>query len=605
MRNLTTQAVTDLTGHAIQLIDTVTGEMDAHANPSALAAELAAGLISTDAGNTLVEGTDGKLFVSAQVAIDDDQVLTGDNTTNTTVTLTPTTVADQSGGDQVNYTIKAEVKIDGVTIVEDPVTKELSVAFPDAFKELHQFHVDGNGNDTTGTGADEAPYRTVQAAVNATTASGVTVVADGSYPETVTMSLANTSLRGEGNEYGVLTTITNLNVTTASGTSNRVASILVSGNVTHSGGAPLYLTEMTISGDFVSTSTAYEEIRHSRIQDGTISKTTTGTLNIVDSFIGTSTFSTAGSVIALRNVDIDPGKTVTIGAGVVYLLDDVRGNVVIDPAAIPAATAALSGGLTGDLAKDTEVASFNDIRLTNVPTITTATKALVRDARGVVSEQEFPSGIPTGGTDGQVLTVQPDGSYAWETPAAGGSSANWMSATTNPTPAGNTGTLPRFQWNTVTGEKWYVDSNGIALSIESATTDCGNVYFDGTDPSTATIFDTVNPPVTNNDALKNQDCAIYIGEDGSVWTSDGTTYSTKVYSFPLQQLDPDTIATAGQTAFTLLKTPIGKVYIYRNGVRLSAAAISWVGTAVTYLPAGNGGKTMDAGDRVEFEYEAY
>lgn len=186
-----------------------------------------------------------------------------------------------------------------------------------------------------------------------------------------------------------------------------------------------------------------------------------------------------------------------------------------------------------------------------------------------------------------------------------GASATWITSSTNPPQTGNTGTLPRFEWNTVTGEKFYVDSNGVAVSIESATTDCGNVYFDGTDPSTATIFDTANPPVTNNNALKNQDCAIYIGEDGSVWTSDGNAYWTKTYDFPLQQLDPDTTATAGQTAFTLLKTPIGKVYIYRNGVRLSAAAISWVGTAVTYLPAGNGGKTMDAGDRVEFEYSAY
>jgi hypothetical protein len=60
--------------------------------------------------------------------INDDQVLTGDNTTNTTVTLTPTTIVDPENPDvsQVNYVIKAEVKIDGTTIVQDPVTKVLS-----------------------------------------------------------------------------------------------------------------------------------------------------------------------------------------------------------------------------------------------------------------------------------------------------------------------------------------------------------------------------------------------------------------------------------------------------------------------------------------------
>jgi hypothetical protein len=196
-------------------------------------------------------------------------------------------------------------------------------------------------------------------------------------------------------------------------------------------------------------------------------------------------------------------------------------------------------------------------------------------------------------------------SASWILRPSGGSSANWVSETTDPTLTGNTGTLPRFQWNTTNDSKWYVDSNGIALLIEGAATGCGTVYFDSTDPSTATIFDSANPPVTNNDALKNLDCAVYIGTDGSVWTSDGTNYKTKSYSFSVQQLDTDTIATAGQTAFTLAKSPIGAVYIYRNGVRLSAAAITWVGKNVTYIPAGNGGKTMDAGDRVEFEYSAY
>jgi hypothetical protein len=85
-------------------------------------------LISTDAGNSLIEGTDGKLYVAATALFDDDQVLTGDNTTNTTVTLTPTTIVDPENPDvsQVNYVIKAEVKIDGTTIVQDPVTKVLS-----------------------------------------------------------------------------------------------------------------------------------------------------------------------------------------------------------------------------------------------------------------------------------------------------------------------------------------------------------------------------------------------------------------------------------------------------------------------------------------------
>jgi hypothetical protein len=130
-----------------------------------------------------------------------------------------------------------------------------------------------------------------------------------------------------------------------------------------------------------------------------------------------------------------------------------------------------------------------------------------------------------------------------------------------------------------------------------------NVYFDSENPATGTIFDTENPPVTNNDALKEDSANTYYGTDGSVWTWNGTAYVTKTYNFTTQKRNEFT-ATAGQTAFTISTTPIGQLYGYRNGVKLPTAW-SWVGTAVTYLPAGNGGKTIDAGDVISFEYEAY
>ena len=63
--------------------------------------------VSTDAGNSLQLGTDGGLKVAAVAQLPDDQVLTGDNTGSVAVTLTPTTV-----GDNTNYRIKADTKID-------------------------------------------------------------------------------------------------------------------------------------------------------------------------------------------------------------------------------------------------------------------------------------------------------------------------------------------------------------------------------------------------------------------------------------------------------------------------------------------------------------
>jgi hypothetical protein len=50
------------------------------------------------------------------------------------------------------------------------------------------------------------------------------------------------------------------------------------------------------------------------------------------------------------------------------------------------------------------------------------------------------------------------------------------------------------------------------------------VYFDGTDINAATVFDTVQPPVTNDDALKNDPDNLYQGEDGKLYTSTGTVY---------------------------------------------------------------------------------
>ena len=87
-------------------------------------------LISTDAGNTLIEGADGKLYVAATALINDDQVLTGDNTGSVAITLTPTTVPDPLNPDvdQVNYVIKADVLVDGTSITIDPTTHKLSAA---------------------------------------------------------------------------------------------------------------------------------------------------------------------------------------------------------------------------------------------------------------------------------------------------------------------------------------------------------------------------------------------------------------------------------------------------------------------------------------------
>lgn len=57
------------------------------------------------------------------------------------------------------------------------------------------------------------------------------------------------------------------------------------------------------------------------------------------------------------------------------------------------------------------------------------------------------------------------------------------------------------------------------------------VYVNTISPTTATIFDTENPPVTNDNLLKNDTANLYIGTDASTWVYlTGTGYVTKTIS---------------------------------------------------------------------------
>ncbi len=55
------------------------------------------------------------------------------------------------------------------------------------------------------------------------------------------------------------------------------------------------------------------------------------------------------------------------------------------------------------------------------------------------------------------------------------------------------------------------------------------VYFNFTNPNSvsATIFDDVNPPTTNDNALKSDANNLYIGTDASTWVWNGSVYITK------------------------------------------------------------------------------
>ena len=453
------------------------------------------------------------------------------------------------------------------------------------FKNLNEFHVDPNGNDTTGDGSQEKPFLTITKALTIADQGDQVVVHAGVYTENITISKPNVSLVGAEGDYASLTQIDGSVTITANGTSNRIADCTINSAI-DSGTAGLYLNNVTIKSTIVSSG-GYVEIKNSSIQDGTITKSG-GSILIENSKVDNVNITGAGTAAVIRDTFQDPATTVNFGAGTIYGIFNLQsGEVVVDAAAIPLETAALGQGLTAEMAKEAETSDFMKLGMLRPDTEAAPTKYVTWDE-----------------VTGR-LEVSP-------APTTGGAGTIWVSESTDPTFTGNTGTLPRFQWNTTNDSKWYVDSNGIALLIEGVATPTGqNVYFNDVDPATGTIFDTANPPVTNNDALKEDSANTYYGTDGSVWTWNGTEYITKTYSYPTERYT-HTFATANQLSFTLPSTPIGSttlpnsrgiVHVTRNGIDISSSW-GWVGAVGTYNVAANYGCTIDANDLLRFHWEA-
>lgn len=478
------------------------------------------------------------------------------------VNLTPITYVPTATGNTENL---GQVVIDptGKIWIIDTQGDAQALTMP-TFKELNRWYVDPNGSNTTGTGANENPYLTVAAAYAQAGQGDTVVVNEGVYAETVTLSTQNTTLAGASGAYGSLTQIAGVNAT-ASGTSVRVADLTVTGAMTHTGTAPLYLNNVTVSGAFTATSAVYREIRDSSLQDNPIT-VTAGTTLIEDSKVGTASFTGAGTVVALRNVTVDPGECITIGAGVIYSVADVTGCVNIDPAAIPATDAALAAGLPAALAEALATTSFNNLRVTDMDFEASPTKVVTyNEVTGELEYSDFPVAMPTTTSITPVVydgtgyvpaqadaeenladlielsdgTRLHDGKLVWEN--HGLEVGQWYYLSQDAAGGYTVGHEPTG-WaqqlffvedaNTIhvdIEEGWNYSGDGGTAPAEFAQT----VYVNSTSPTTATIFDLANPPATNDDTLKADSSNIYIGTDGSTWTYNSATGTYNTYVYPV------------------------------------------------------------------------
>lgn len=110
------------------------------------------------------------------------------------------------------------------------------------------------------------------------------------------------------------------------------------------------------------------------------------------------------------------------------------------------------------------------------------------------------------------------------------------------------------------------------------------VYVNATSPITATIFDLNNPPVTNDNLLKNDVNNLYIGNDSSTWVYNGSTYTTKVVpatsnfyvngtpvdagnnkDLPINRIAPISVLELGATGASMWKNTLS-LFKYVSGV---------------------------------------
>jgi hypothetical protein len=245
------------------------------------------------------------------------------------------------------------------------------------FKNLNEFHVDPNGNDTTGDGSQEKPYATITKALTVAGQGDQIIVHAGTYTENVTISTPNVSLVGAQSDWGSLTQINGSISVTASGTSVKIADLTVT-SISDTGTGDLYLNNVSVNSTLTSTA-GYLEIRNSRIQDGTITKSG-GSMLIEQTKIDNVSITGVNTAAIIRNSYQDGNSTVTYGAGTIYGIHDVQGGEVsINASAIPLETAALAQGLSAEMAKEAETSDFQKIGMIRPDSEASPTKVVTWD----------------------------------------------------------------------------------------------------------------------------------------------------------------------------------------------------------------------------------
>lgn len=228
----------------------------------------------------------------------------------------------------------------------------------------------------------------------------------------------------------------------------------------------------------------------------------------------------------------------------------------------------------------------------------------------------------TNGTSGFVLTSNGSGTATWASVpvsslsgtvsvangGTGSTTKNFVDLTTNQLIAGDktfTGTTATNDLNGTNG--FFVSSLGTngPTSLGSTLIVNGNLTLNGT----SNAVNNISAGTWNGSTIQ-----VARGGTGAISLTgmlkgNGTFAVSQAlintdYSLVRFVSDEYTIATPGQTTFTLTQTPNvnSTIRLFINGVRISKTALSVSGTTLTYNPTNNGGASLILNDRVQIDY---
>jgi hypothetical protein len=189
---------------------------------------------------------------------------------------------------------------------------------------------------------------------------------------------------------------------------------------------------------------------------------------------------------------------------------------------------------------------------------------------------------------GDITYPNTTGIYGYILTTDGNGTASWASNN------GVTTVGPISATATATGA--YIASNTLYL----APADADNAGI------VSTVTQTIAGAKTFTDKIKIG-AVTYPNTDGTanqVLTTDGAGNATWAASTSITEVSDEFTATAAQTSFTIThaKGTNRTIKMYINGIRISNTAYSDSSTTVSYNSANNGGYTIVAGDRIQFDY---